>query len=358
MRASVRYSNGGVIIATLLCITASAGPFIPRRDGVSDAFNPWVSVNPSGLPIATYTPSVTTIKGVETTLNPLPFSLTATGTALQTVSQSAETAAATGEGSFQECHNRDSKYAPFCNPKNGSDVNVDGKYYVTWDRDYFSQKNASVNIIANYINDTGHGIVAFISDPVSVSDGYFVWTIQKDWLQDMKENNVTLFLNRINPPLGAPTSLEGPTVRVQVYEKPIYHQPPSEPPKGQSLYIALPTVLGFVILIVIGGYFWNRKTHKIGLGNVMGRRSGYGSRKSKSQRLGLGKQDEVGIQLRERELMADGQYRDIPAKITMSPGRERERRDSDGLGSLAGSPTGMGGQNYFRDELKRQGGMR
>ena len=221
------------------------------------------------------------------------------------------------------------------------------------------------------MNDTGHGPVAFKSDPVSTSDGYYVWTIQKDWLQEMKTNNVTLFLNRINPPVGAQLSLEGketllpcngiqltnpgPIVRVKVYEKPIYHQSPSSAPKGQSLYIALPTVLGFILLCVIGGYFWNRNSHKIGLGNVMGRRSGYGTGKSRSQRMGLGKNGD--IQLRDRELRSDGQYHDAPAKVAMSPGREMDR-DSGGLGSLAGSPTCNGGHNHFRDELRRQEGLR
>ncbi|KAG4422392.1 hypothetical protein IFR04_004416 [Cadophora malorum] len=325
------------------------------QDLVSNAFNPWISVDPSGIPVATYTPSITTVNGVETTLNPIPYSLTATGTATQTASNSAETTAATRGGSFQECHNRDGKYAPFCSPTNGSDVNVDGKYYVTWDKDFFAQRNASVNIVANYVNDTGHGPVAFKSDPVSTSDGYYVWTIQKDWLQEMKTNNVTLFLNQINPPAGAQLSLEGPIVRVKVYEKPIYHQSPSSAPKGQSLYIALPTVLGFILLCVIGGYFWNRNSHKIGLGNVMGRRSGYGTGKSRSQRMGLGKNGD--IQLRDRELRSDGQYHDAPAKVAMSPGREIDR-DSGKLGSLAGSPTGNGGHNHFRDELRRQEGLR
>ncbi len=64
-------------------------------------------------------------------------------------------------------------------------------------------------MVANYVNDTGHGPVAFESSPVPVSDGYYVWTIQKDWLQDLKTNNVSLFLNRVNPPAGAVASLEG-----------------------------------------------------------------------------------------------------------------------------------------------------
>lgn len=90
----------------------------------------------------------------------------------------------------------------------------------------------------------------------------------------------------------------------------------------------------------------------------MGRRHGYGTGKSRSQRIGLGKKGEAGMELRERELTGNGQYRDSPAKVVMSPGREREREDGEGLGSLAGSPTGAGGHNYFRDELRRQEGMR
>ncbi|KAI9047544.1 hypothetical protein LZ554_008260 [Drepanopeziza brunnea f. sp. 'monogermtubi'] len=320
-----------------------AGLVIPKRDDLSNAFNPWVSVDASGIPVATYTPSVTTINGVETTANAIPYSLTATGTATQTDSDSAQTSAFTGGGSFQECHNREGRFAPFCKPDNGSDVNVDGKYYVTWDKEFFSQKNASVKVVANYVNDTGHGPVAFESSPVPTSDGYFVWTIQKEWLQDLQTNNVTLYLNRINPPTGSASSLSGPTVRVNVYSKPVYHQPPTPAPKGQSLFIALPTLLGFVFLCILGGFFWNRKNRLIGLGNVMSRRSGYGAGKSRRQRLGLGMKG-GDIQLGGREVYTEVTPKNIP-----------DRHD-DGLGSLAGSPTA--GENRFRDELRRQEGFR
>ncbi len=96
----------------------------------------------------------------------------------------------------------------------------------------------------------------------------------------------------------------------------------------------------------------------------MGRRNGYGTGKSRSQRLGLRKagKGEGAIQLREQELTAEGAYRDtIPKKAAGGTRRERDRElgeDQDGLGSLAGSPTSprspSGGRNYFRDELKRQ----
>ncbi|EKD18529.1 hypothetical protein MBM_03522 [Drepanopeziza brunnea f. sp. 'multigermtubi' MB_m1] len=139
--------------------------------------------------------------------NAIPYSLTATGTATQTDWDPAQISLSVGGGSFQECHNRDGRYAPFCKPDNGSDVNVDGKYYVTWDREFFSQKNASVRVVANYVNDTGYGLVAFESSPVPISDGQFVWTIQKEQLQDLQTNNVTLYLNRINPPTDSASSL-------------------------------------------------------------------------------------------------------------------------------------------------------
>lgn len=87
-------------------------------------------------------------------------------------------------------------------------------------------------------------------------------------------------------------------------------------------------------------------------------------------RLGLGGRDKKvrateRIQLMEREIHAEGGevYRDLPDPA------DRPRRDSDALGSLAGTPTedrrmDFGGRensnsnqatgNAFRDELKRQ----
>ncbi len=93
----------------------------------------------------------------------------------------------------------------------------------------------------------------------------------------------------------------------------------------------------------------NRKHRRIGLGNVMGRRNGYGTGKSRSQRLGLSKKKAGAIQLRDQELTAEGVYRDAPA----SGGNRHERDDSDALGSLAGTPTEER-TNYFRDEMRLQ----
>jgi hypothetical protein len=167
----------------------------------------------------------------------------------------------------------------------------------------------------------------------------------------VSSNNVTLWINPLNPINGEAHSLGG--LNLEVTNKPAdyYRQPKTPVPKGQSLYIALPTVFGFIILCVCGGAIINRKHRKIGLGNVMGRRNGYGVGKSRSQRLGLRKKNEGAIQLRDQELTAGGQYRDVPHPE--DPNFGRARADSDGLGSLAGTPTEER-TNYFRDEMRRQ----
>lgn len=149
--------------------------------------------------------------------------------------------------------------------------------------------------------------------------------------------------------------MSGPSLMVTNEPSSFYRQPPSKAPTGQSLYIALPIVFAFIILSVCGGCYLNRKHRQIGLGNVMGRRKGYGVGQSRSQRLGLSKKKEGPIQLREQVLSSDGRYRDAPVDEEQR-GRQREvrrpRADSD-LGSLAGSPTEER-TDYFRDEMRRQ----
>jgi hypothetical protein len=144
-------------------------------------------------------------------------------------------------------------------------------------------------------------------------------------------------------------SYPGPILRVTNRPPNYYRQPLAKAPKGQDLYIALPVVFGFIILCLVGGFFWNKHARKIGLGNVMGRRGGYGVGKSRRQRLGLGKKKSEAIQLREQELRTGPQYTDNPDR--RSP--QHARADSDALGSLAGTPTEER-TNYFGDEMDRQ----
>lgn len=79
----------------------------------------WVSVISDGY-ANTYTPSVNVDAGKTTTLNPAPTSLL--GVANPTAQD------ASGRGTFLVCNNKEGVGAPFCTPKNGSEV-VAGKTY-------------------------------------------------------------------------------------------------------------------------------------------------------------------------------------------------------------------------------------
>jgi len=173
-------------------------------------------------------------------------------------------------------------------------------------------------------------------------------------MEGQSSNNVTLFINALNPIAGESASFPGPTLMITNKPAQYYQQPKTPVPKGQSLYIALPTVFAFILLCVCGGFIINRKHRKIGLGNIMGRRNGYGVGKSRSQRLGLGKKKKAGaIQLQERDLTTGRQYRDTPDAEGGGRSIGHARADSDALGSLASTPTEER-TNYFRDEMRRR----
>jgi len=91
--------------------------------------DPWVSVDASGVPVATITPVLTTVDGVATTISAVPASLTATSTTANSDKKPTDAPPPTGGGSYQVCHNHDAKFAPFCRPNNGTDVYVGEKYY-------------------------------------------------------------------------------------------------------------------------------------------------------------------------------------------------------------------------------------
>jgi hypothetical protein len=218
---------------------------------------------------------------------------------------------------------------------------------VTWDTRFFALKNENVLIQANYVNATG-GVQAFQSSPTTNAFGFYAWTIGKEWLRGKRSNNITLYLVPLNPTADEPTSLTGPVLRVKNRPPTYYRQPMAQAPNGRELYIVLPTVFGFILLSLVGGFYWNRHTRKIGIGNVMGRRGGYGVGKSRTQRLGLGKKRSAAIRLRERELKIGPHYTDSPKRRTP----QHARADSDALGSLAGTPT-LERTNYFDDERDR-----
>lgn len=233
---------------------------------------------------------------------------------------------------------------------------------------------------------------------------FCAWTVDSKILTDKstKAVNISLSIAALQPGAGAMTPFTGPTVLVT--RPPTYLPPKATAPTGPALYIGLPTVLGFVALVLIGTCLWNRHSRRIGLGNIMSRsRHGYGVGKSRRQRIrlpGRGRRErkEQAIRLMDQDVGASAaagaaeearrhEYHDTPDPAAAAaeaeghaarggptgwrqevPGRDESfdfglpRRDSDALGSLAGTPTedrrmDLGhpdGGNAFRDELSRQ----
>lgn len=62
--------------------------------------------------------------------------------------------------------------------------------------------------MADYVNTTG-GPIAFQSPIESAATGFLAWTIQKEWLQDKSSNNITLYINPINPANGEAARFQG-----------------------------------------------------------------------------------------------------------------------------------------------------
>lgn len=230
---------------------------------------------------------------------------------------------------------------------------------VTWDPAYYSGKNSTIIIQADYVNKSQEalGTKPFSSPETKTGWGFVPMLVEKSWLQGYSSNNLTLYIMNLDNTVDqSATSLQGPNITVT--NKPVnyYHPDKTKTPSGQSLYIALPTVFGFILVVLVGGFFLNRKHRQIGLGNVMGRRKGYGVGKSKRSRLGLGKSRAGAIKLRNQELTSEGEYHDAPALTDRDVEQNlsaHRRRDSDGLGSLVGTPTDERA-NYFRDEMRRQ----
>lgn len=219
---------------------------------------------------------------------------------------------------------------------------------VTWDPDYWTSKNTSIIVQANYVNTT-LGMQTFESSSIPVGWGFYAMKISSSWLQGHASNNLTLYivsLDNTNPD-AVSQSFTGPTVMATKKPVTYYHQPHAQAPSGASLYIAIPLIVAFVIACLIGVCWWNRKERKIALGNIMGRNRGYGERKTKRQRLGLGK-NKRGVVAEEQELVSEGIYRDAPVREEVF-----HRRDNEDLGSLVGTPTEER-TNYFRDEMRRQ----
>ncbi|KAI1819146.1 hypothetical protein F4861DRAFT_167145 [Xylaria intraflava] len=365
----------------LLAGHALSNPLERRAD---IALDPWVSVGDDGKP-STVTPVLTTVSGTPTILSGAPHDITATvftttsyGKVItSTGSAPLPTADSHGAGSFAACHNLNNDTAPWCLPTGSEPLYVGTTYYFTWDPQYFKAPNTSVIVAGNYVNmTTGETMTdsyAFQSPLTMAAWGSWALDVTSKLLKFQGSQNITVTLSAIVD--GARVNKPGPRITVANRPGPVADSR-GKLPQGAALYIALPTVIGFIAICVIGTCLWNRHHRQIRLGrSVMGRNYDVG--KMRPPRFGLGRRNKAAdangrIQLMQREIEAEGGevYRDLPDPADMP------RRDSDALGSLVSTPTedrrmnlgrgpvsdgeghGLATGNTFRDELRRQANER
>lgn len=257
------------------------------------------------------------------------------------------------------------------------------KNIVTWDSTVFNSPNTTVIVEGSYVNATSGEITsqAFSSPETTAGRSYYAWAVDAGLLRGAdggeEAANITLVIRALAPGSGATAEVyPGPTVAV-ARRRPRRGEAAPLVPTGAALYVGLPTVLGFCALMLCGVCVWNREARRIGLGNVMSRRRGrvgrrMAARRDRKQALRLadhGLEAGEGVKGRKRETLdsRDGElpphhqslrfeddgwgqdwgqqqdddddeeyyYKDHHVSI---PGGVA-RRDSDALGSLAGTPT-------------------
>src|ERR1700761_4851390 len=142
---------------------------------------------------------------------------------------------------------------------------------VIWSPNAFPT-NTTIMVGLQFNNDTK---VEYMSDPMPKERGLTLVTIDPKWLDGVDQLNLTMFWVAYDA--GSSTSSPNPhhlAYNVTIVPKPVEHLP-ANIHKGtfnrESLIIALPIVLGFIVLLVLGLFFGMRGQRRIGLGSIMGR---------------------------------------------------------------------------------------
>ncbi|KAF2272857.1 uncharacterized protein EI97DRAFT_198068 [Westerdykella ornata] len=333
-----------LLTASHVLLGVSAGPLVERQNGAGTTSSP--------TPLPTVGLIVSTLSnGEETTVEFFAPPQTDTTSASTTATDAETTPSSTNDAAkstltytptglpqpgtqFPRCEKPST--GPFCAPKNEATLYVGKTYYATWDSDQFPL-NSTIVVKVQFSNDSSQQV--WSSEKTKNSWGYVAVTTEKEWLQGYAMFNLTFSAVMVDEDSGnrKAQSFDGPLITLQ--NEPPRHLPPPEKNKlhKEGLLIGLPVGLGFVLLVVIGLYIGMRKHRIIGLGNIMGRRNrGYGTHKSRRQRLGLGKKGAIHLEDRE-----------VPA-----------HRPGDSLGSLVSNDDDIRpaprGNNHFRDEIARQ----
>ncbi|KAF2185185.1 hypothetical protein K469DRAFT_707967 [Zopfia rhizophila CBS 207.26] len=343
-------------LTTLLAVSnillgVSAGPLAAKRQDESTSAPS--SAPTAALVVSTMSdgkPTTFEVVGPQPTRSDSSQSATITGDASASPSEEPSkttyTFSRTGQPlppstDFPSCHATDAK--PFCLPNNESTLYAGSTYYVTWNPDFFPI-NSTVTVKLTYANNSEEEV--WSSPETENSWGVATVTMKKEWMQGYSRYNLTFFALNYegDDPTKQSTPFKGPTIELR--NQPPRHYAPPKPtkmPNKLGLMIGLPVSLGFVFVVVVGLYLGMRSQRKIGLGNIMGRKKGYGVGKSRRQRMRLGKKG--AIRLEEGRAPIRMEYQDAP----------HHGRDNS-LGSLVSDdeirPAPRG--NQFRDEVQRQ----
>jgi hypothetical protein len=280
---------------------------------------------------------------------------------------------------------------------------------VTWDPSIFDASNTTVIVEGSYVNTTSDEITsqAFSSPEMTAGRSYYAWTVDgsavpledTDADADSAIFSIALVIRALVA--GSNTTAQvypGPTVvvvvagtnmtarRAAAAAAAAYRDEVPGVPTGAALYVGLPTVFGFCVLMIFGVCAWNRQARRIGLGNISGKAGGargarmgrrLTTRRDRKQAIRLadhdgpdddeGDDEEGGGRGEKGMCYQDGEppsHRHLSVRYEddgwgQDWGHQREeekeecrrrdhddgihvgiaRRDSDALGSLAGTPT-------------------
>lgn len=213
---------------------------------------------------------------------------------------------------------------------------------MTWDTSYFADANTVVSIHGDYLDGknedggkgTGQVFEGFVSEiDLRAGLGFFAWTVDPDMLGNSARRRVNLWLAIESTTGQIVQTLDGPDVFLVKGES----KPKSGP--NLALLVAVPVVVGLVLLAAaaVGCFFFLRRRRVLGArrrASAASSGSGYGIRKSASQRVGAG--DKAGV------------------NIMLSPTSPTGPRPGEPWGAPQMPAPPAPGQNVFREELRRQ----
>lgn len=180
------------------------------------------------------------------------------------------------------CTNLDGEFAPFCRPTNRAELDSTNKVQVSWDTSFF--QNASSDLLriqVNYTSEDGSETdvaqAGFASPWLRTYTGTYGWNIQKGFLSDGQSIMAQLYI------VTSDDSIKGPEIKLVAPTESASGD--RETPKVNPAVIAVPVVLGTLLMGLIAVYLFKRRRNpEISLRDMFKRREGYGIKKSKGER--------------------------------------------------------------------------